>query len=78
MSTNINTAKTQASGIAGAIKGHSSAVQTLGNIGTDPHPERLLAVGLAHAGNSIQALIKAVEALESDVVALRAELQRRR
>ncbi|MFG6445597.1 hypothetical protein ACFXQA_10035 [Microbacterium sp. P07] len=67
----IQTAKTQASGIAGAIKGNSSAMQTLGNIGRDPHPERLLAVGLAHAGNAITELIALVDELQDEVDALK-------
>jgi len=71
MSNNLNTAKSQANRISAAIAGDSGAVQILGNIGSDPHPERLLAVGLAHAHNSINALIKAVEDLETEVARLR-------
>ena len=71
MSNNLNTAKSQAQRISAAIKGDSSALQILGNIGSDPHPERLLAVGLAHAHNSIDALIKAVGDLETEVARLR-------
>ncbi|WP_295839802.1 hypothetical protein [uncultured Microbacterium sp.] len=63
----IRAARTQASGISGAITGNSSAMQTLGNIGTDPHPERMLAVGLAHAGNAIVELIDLVEKLQREV-----------
>lgn len=64
MSTHLDTAKAQARGISAAINGHSSSMQTLGNIGSDPHPEQMLAVGLAHAQNAIAALIEAVERLE--------------
>ncbi|MGV2901318.1 hypothetical protein ACNPM4_06530 [Microbacterium sp. AGC62] len=70
----IRNAKSQVSGIAGAITGHSSAMMTLGNIGTDPHPERMLAVGLAHAGDAIETLIKLVENLEREVDELRSRL----
>ena len=64
---NIGTAKEQTRGINAAINGNSSAVRTLGNMGTDPHPERLLAVGLAHAQNAIAELISLVEELQSEV-----------
>jgi len=76
--TNISTAKSQTQGIGAAINGNSSAVQTLGNIGTDPHPERLLAVGLAHAMNALGALVKEVESLRSEVDTLRAIASGRR
>jgi len=71
LSTHIEAAKAQAKGIGAAINGNSSAVQTLGNMGGDPHPERLLAVGLAHSQNAIAALIKAVEELESEIARLK-------
>jgi len=71
MSNHLSTARAQAGGISAAINGSSSAVQTLGNIGSDPHPERLLAVGLAHSQNAIVALIKAVEDLEAQVARLK-------
>ena len=61
--------------IVAAINGSSSALQTLGNVGTDPHPERLLAVAVAHAGNAIEALIKVVESLESEVDDLRSRVR---
>lgn len=67
----IRTARGQASGISGAIKGSSSAMQTLGNIGNDPHPERMLAVGLAHAGNAIDELIDLVAELQDEVERLK-------
>lgn len=70
------TAKSQAQSIAGAIKGHSSAMQTLGNIGTDPHPEKMLAVGLAHAQNAIAELIEIVERLQTEVDQLRSRSRR--
>jgi len=53
--------------IGQAINGHSSGVQTLGNMGRDPHLERLLAVGLAHAQNTISALIGVAEELEDEI-----------
>lgn len=65
--TNIATAKDQTALIAAAINGDSNMLQTLGNIGTDPHPERLLAVGLAHAINALGALTSEVEALRRRV-----------
>lgn len=64
MSTQLEGAKNQLSMIAASINGSSSAMQTLGNIGADPHPERMLAVGLAHAQNAIALLVEAVEELE--------------
>lgn len=67
----ISTAKSQARGIVNAINGDSSAVQTLGSMGRDPHPERLLAVGLAHAQNAISELIKLVEELEDEIDTLK-------
>lgn len=67
----ISTAQSQARAIGAAINGDSSAVQTLGNIGRDPHPERLLAVGLAHAQNAIAELVELVEALQREVDALK-------
>ena len=76
MSTHVSTAKGQAHGIGAAINGSSSAVQTLGSMGSDPHPERLLAVGLAHSQNAIAALIKAVEELENEVAQLKSERRR--
>jgi hypothetical protein len=78
MSSNLDAAKAQSMRISAAINGSSSALQTLGSMGSDPHPERLLAVGLAHAQNSIGALIKAVESLEAEVAHLRAEAARKR
>jgi len=71
----ITTAKNQARMIAQAINGRSSSLQTLGNIGTDPHPERLLAVAVAHAGNAIEALIKVVDDLETEVAYLRSRVR---
>ncbi|WP_341957488.1 hypothetical protein [Microbacterium sp. LWH13-1.2] len=71
----IASAKSQVSGVAGAIKGNSSAMTTLGNIGSDPHPEKMLAVGLAHAGNAIEELIKVVEKLEREVAELRTRVR---
>lgn len=71
----LSTARTQASGISGAINGHSSAMRTLGNIGSDPHPERMLAVGLAHAGNAISELIKLVDELQDEVDDLKRRLR---
>lgn len=76
MASNLDAAKKQAMGISAAINGSSSAVQTLGSMGSDSHPERLLAVGLAHAQNSIAALIKAVEELEDEVARLKAAKRR--
>jgi len=79
--SNLDGAKAQAQGIVAAISGSSSAVQTLGSMGRDPHPERLLAVGLAHAHNSIDLLIDYVEGLEREVRQLRStvdELSRKR
>ena len=67
----ISTAKSQALSIGAAINGNSSAVQTLGSMGRDPHPERLLAVGLAHAQNAISELIKLAEELEDEIDALK-------
>lgn len=63
----LNTARDQVKSIGSAINGHSSAVQTLGNIGHDPHPERLLAVGLAHAQNAIAELIEIVDELQDEI-----------
>lgn len=68
---NIATAKSQAQAIRAAINGNSSAVQTLGSMGHDPHPERLLAVGLAHAQNAIAELISIVGELQHEVDSLR-------
>lgn len=67
MSSKLEAAKSQSRAISAAINGDSGALQTLGNIGRDPHPERLLAVGLAHAQNAIAALIETVEGLEAEV-----------
>lgn len=67
----IDTARSQARGIGAAINGSSSAVQTLGSMGHDPHPERLLAVGLAHAQNAIAELINLVGELEDDIADLK-------
>ena len=68
---NIDRAKAQTQGIGAALNGNSSAVQTLGNVGSDPHPERLLAVGLAHAQNALAAVITELEELRSEVQAVR-------
>lgn len=76
LSTNIEKAKSQTRSIAGAINGNSAAVQTLGSIGSDPHPERLLAVALAHSENALAFLIEEVEALRTEVEVL--ENSRRR
>lgn len=67
----IQDAKAQTRGISAAINGQSSAVQTLGNIGTDPHPERLLAVGLAHSANALSAVVAELGELRSEIEAMR-------
>ncbi|MDQ1217992.1 hypothetical protein [Microbacterium arborescens] len=67
----ISTAKYQARSIGEAINGSSSYVQTLGTMGSDPHPERLLAVGLAHAQNAIAELISLVDDLQDEVEKLK-------
>lgn len=59
------------SGIPAAITGSSSAMQTLGNIGSDPKPEVMLAVGLAHTHDAIAALIEEVTDLRREVDALK-------
>ncbi|WP_308493693.1 hypothetical protein [Microbacterium terrisoli] len=71
----INTAKSQARSIGAAINGQSSAMQTLGNVGRDPHPERLLAVGLAHAQNALGELIKLIEEQQEEIDQLRPALR---
>jgi len=70
----IDTARSQALGIQAAINGDSSAVNILGSMGSDPHPERLLAVGLAHAQNAIGELIAIVERLQGEIDRMRGEL----
>ncbi len=74
MSNHLQIAETQARGIGAAINGDSSAVQILGSMGRDPHPERLLAVGLAHSMNTFGALIDATRELEATVASLRSEV----
>lgn len=72
----IDGAKSQARAIGAAINGDSSAMQTLGNIARDPHPERLLAVGLAHAQNAIGELLDVVERLQGEVDRLKSQARR--
>ncbi len=50
-------------------------MQTLGNVGRDPHPERLLAVGLAHAQNALGELIKLIEEQQEEIDQLRPALR---
>jgi len=67
-------AAAQAQLISAAINGNSNSVQTLGSMGTDPQPEKLLAVGLAHTVNSIGLLIEAVKELQDEVHRLQVRL----
>lgn len=63
----IQEAETQAGGIGAALNGSSSAMQRIGNVESDPNPERMLAVGLAHAMNAIGQLITLVNGLQAEV-----------
>ena len=76
--SNISNARAQARAIGAAIDGDSSAVQTLGSMGVDPNPERLLAVGLAHSMNALGAIIEELESLRSQVDELRSRSSGRR
>lgn len=73
--SNIETARSQTRLIAAAINGDSGAVQILGSMGHDAHPERLLAVGLAHAENALGSVIEELELLRSEVDSLRRRLR---
>lgn len=69
--SNIRAASGQTVKIGAAINGSSSAMQVLGNIGSDPRPEVMLAVGLAHAQNALAAVIDELEALRAEVDSLK-------
>ena len=69
--SNIRAASGQTVKIGAAINGNSSGMQVLGNVGTDPRPEVMLAVGLAHAQNALAAVIEELEALRAEVDALK-------
>lgn len=69
--SHISTASAQTVKIGAAINGASSGMQVLGNIGNDPRPEVMLAVGLAHAQNALAAVIEELEALRAEVDALK-------
>jgi len=60
----IDVAKEQARSIQAALNGSSSAMQQIGNIESDPIPDRMLAVGLAHAMNAIGELIAIIEEMD--------------
>jgi hypothetical protein len=64
VSSELDTAKSQARAIGAALNGSSSAMQQIGNIERDGNADRMLAVALAHAMNAIGSLITAVENLE--------------
>lgn len=72
----LQEAETQAGGIQAALNGSSSAMQLIGNVEHDPNPQRMLAVGLAHAMNAIGQLITLVEDLQDEVDRLKRKQRR--
>ena len=72
----IQEAETQAGGIQAALNGSSAAMRQIGNIESDSNPERMLAVGLAHAMNAIGQLITLVGGLQAEVDDLKRKQRR--
>jgi hypothetical protein len=69
---NITNAKNHARMLGSeGLSGYSGRLRDIGNIATDPQPNKLLAVGVAHAGEAILALIAEVEDLRKEVARLR-------